>query len=86
MATEAAKVCPACTGRVGDLANFCNQCGKKLSPSMDKETVREREKFATAELGVLGGACGKVGHAFQKGVVGAKYCLICGKDLSKPEE
>ena len=72
--------CPQCQHEMGDLADYCNQCGVKLPPPAQPvdpaEKTEEHREFSIEKDNL--GICGPVGHATQVVVVNAKFCAACG--------
>jgi membrane protease subunit (stomatin/prohibitin family) len=71
---------------MGDLANFCNQCGAKLpppepplGPEEEKQKIENSgETNTVGEMVYPMGHCGLIGHALQVAAVNAKFCAVCG--------
>lgn len=76
-------VCPRCKRRLGSLARYCNQCGSKLPPPLIPVDPDERfQADQEVNLGEDGiGLSGDMGHVTQAVTVGAKFCLVCGKEF-----
>ena len=76
--------CPVCGYEMGDLANFCNQCGSQLPPPSEPIDLKEKEELSKK---FTLGFCGEIGHKIQKQMNkisgdDIRFCAICGEKIN----
>ena len=70
--------CPQCKREIGDLANFCDQCGSKLPPPSVPINPEEKQNWLKTF-----GDCKNRKKLLPRGEVDdAKFCPGCGKKLT----
>ena len=90
------RICSRCQNeRMGEMADFCDQCGTKLPPlELDQDELRDKARFQakshnTEEFLANGfPICGPFGHLVRLTIIGEKsgFCPACGEKVILPEQ
>ncbi len=76
------RICSNCGTKLGELADFCSKCGKRLPKLSAPANSKEKEKYIQK-------FCQKEGHKtiislnLAMKIMGINFCPICGKKLPK---